>query len=93
MPDIKKVSISSIRAISKEIPIMIKRDNQSSIFLINNPVLHIQTKYIDMYHYYICNDVVSKKINFVYILMEEMLADRLIKHLLYIKFLNFIRQI
>ena len=34
--------------ILEKIPIIIKRDNQSSIFLVNNLVLLTQTKYIDI---------------------------------------------
>lgn len=41
----------------------------------------------------ICDIVTSRGINLLYTPIEEMLADRLIKQLLHIKFLNFIKQL
>ena len=78
--------------ISKKVPITIKEDNQSSISLANNPVLHMQIKHINIQYYYIRNEVTSGRINLMYTPTREMLADGLTKPLSHIKFLNFIRQ-
>lgn len=79
--------------ISEKIPITIKGDNQSSISLANNPVLHTRTKHIDIQHHYIRDEVASGRINLVYTPTGEMLADGLTKPLSHVKFLNIIRQI
>lgn len=69
---------------------MIKEDSQSFIALARNFFLHIYTKHINIQHYYICNEIISGKINLAYIPTEEMLVDRVTKSLLYVKLLNFI---
>lgn len=71
--------------------IEIKKNNQSSIVLAKNPVLHIQTKHIDIQYYYIQDKVSSGRINLIYTLTEEILANRLTKPLSHVKFLNFIK--
>lgn len=73
--------------------ITIKGDNQSSISLAKNPVLHTRTKHIDIQHHYIRDEVTSGRINLVYTPTEEMLADGLTKPLSHVKFLNFIKQL
>ena len=73
--------------------IEIKGDNQSSIALAKNPVLHTRTKHIDIQHHYIRDEVSSGRIRLVYTPTEEMLADGLTKPLSHVKFLNFIRQL
>lgn len=91
MPDTEKISISN-ETISEEIPITLKRGNQSSISLANNPILHTRTKHIDIQHHYIRDEVASGRINLVYTPTGEMLADGLTKPLSHVKFLNFIKQ-
>ncbi len=73
--------------------ITIKGDNQSSISLAKNPVLHTRTEHIDIQHHYICDEVTSGRIYLVYTLTEEMLADGLTKPLSHVKFLNFVKQL
>lgn len=73
--------------------IELKGDNQSSIALAKNPVLHTRTKYIDIQHHYIRDEVTSRRINLVYTPTEEMLADGLTKPLSHVKFFNFIKQL
>ena len=74
------------------VPITLKGDNQSSIALSNNPILHTRTKHIDIQHHYIRDEVTSGRINLVYTPTELMLADGLTKPLSSVKFLNFIRE-
>lgn len=71
--------------------ITLKGDNQSSIALANNPVLHTRTKHIDLQHQYIRDEVTSGRTNLVYTPTEHMLADGLSKPLSSVKFLNFIK--
>ena len=73
--------------------IEIKGDNQSSIALAKNPVLHTRTKHIDIQHHYIRDEVSSGRISLIYTPTEKMLADGLTKPLSHVKFLNFIRQL
>ena len=77
---------------SSSTPITLKGDNQSSIALANNPVLHTRTKHIDIQHHYIRDEVTRGRINLVYTPTELMLADGLTKPLSSVKFLNFIRE-
>lgn len=88
IPDQSQVTTSS-----QNFSIDIKGDNQSSIALAKNPVLHTQTKHIDIQHHYIRDKVTSKRIHLVYTPAEEMLADRLRKPLSLVKFFNFIKQL
>lgn len=72
-------------------PITLKGDHQSSIALVNNPVLQTQTKHIDIQHHYIRDEVTSCKINLVYTATIRMLADGLTKLLSSVKLPNFIK--
>lgn len=45
----------------------IYRDNQSSIKLVKNRVLHARTKHIELQHHYICGRVDEGEITVVYI--------------------------
>lgn len=49
-------------------------------------MLHFKTKYIDIQHYYIRDEVSIRKIELMYIVITEMIADNLIKLLMYVKF-------
>ena len=71
--------------------IKIKGDNQNSIALAKNPVLHTQIKHIDIQYHYICVKVSSGQISLIFTPKVEMLADGLTKPLFHVKFLNFIR--
>lgn len=71
---------------SSSTSITLKGNNQSSIALANNPVLHTRTKHIDIQHHYIRDEVTSGRINLVYTPTELMLADGLTKPLSRVKF-------
>lgn len=72
--------------------IALRGDNQSSIALANNPVLHQRSKHIDIQHHYIRDEVDAKRIELSYIPTEEMIADGLTKPLSAIKYLTFVKQ-
>ena len=84
---------SLVTTSSQNTSINLKGDNQSSIALANNPVLHIWTKHIDIQHHYICDEVTRRRINLVNIPTIEILTDGLTKPLLYMKFFNFMKQL
>lgn len=67
-------------------------DNQGSIALAHNPVLHAQTKHINIQHQYIRDKVCAGRINLTYIPTSEMIADGLTKPLTHVKFHKFVRQ-
>lgn len=72
--------------------IPLKGDNQSSITLAHNPVLHSRTKHIDTQHYYIRDEVSSGRIKLTYVPTTEMIADGLTKPLTHAKFHGFLEQ-
>ncbi|KAK6158638.1 hypothetical protein DH2020_005952 [Rehmannia glutinosa] len=57
----------------KEIPIM--RDNTNAIAIIQNPVLHLRTKHIDVRYHFIRDHVEKKDITLEYISTDKKLAD------------------
>lgn len=59
-----------------------KEDNQESITLAYNPVLHGCTKYIDIQYHYIQDEVFVGKIELSYILTIKMIADGITKLLI-----------
>lgn len=69
----------------------IKGDNQGSIALAHNLVFHTWTKYINIQHYYIRDEVFVGKINLTYISMADIIADGLTKPLMHTKFHKFVR--
>ncbi len=75
-----------------EIVIPLKSDNQGSIALAHNPVFHPRTKYIDIQHHYIRDEVVSKRIELSYVATDQMIADGLTMALTHVKFHRFIEQ-
>lgn len=73
-------SITTLSAlVNLFISLSLKSDNQESIALAHNLVLHIQTKHIDIQHYYIYDIVTEGRINLQYILTSEIIVNRLIK--------------
>jgi hypothetical protein len=56
-------------------------DNQSSLSLTDNPVIHQRTKHVDVQHHYVRNQVALGKIEVWYVPTEEMTADGLTKAL------------
>lgn len=77
----------------KEMIIPLKNNNQGSIVLAHNPTYYSKMKHIDIQYYYICDEIVSQKIELSYIPTEKIIANRLTKALTYIKFYHFIQQI
>lgn len=71
--------------------ILLKDNNQDLIALIHNPGFYLRIKYINIQHHYIRNQVTLKKINLIYVLTNQIIADKLTKTLIYIKFHNFIK--
>ncbi len=75
-----------------QIVIPLKGNNQGSIALAHNPVFHSRIKHIDIQHYYICDEVASKKMELSYVPTDQMIADGLTKALTHVKFYGFIEQ-
>ena len=76
---------------TSQIAILLKSNNQGSIALAHNPVFYLRTKYIDIQHYYIHDEVASKKIELLYLPTHQMIADGLTKILTHVKFHGFIK--
>ncbi len=72
--------------------IPLRGDNQSSIALAHNPVLHSRTKHIDIQHHYIWDDISAGEIQLTYMPTAEMIADGLTKPLTHAKFHGFLEQ-
>lgn len=73
-------------------PILLKRDNQKFIVLAYNPVFYVYIKQIDIKNYYIQDKVTSRKVNLLYILTLEIIADVMTKVLIQAKFYLFVKQ-
>ena len=73
--------------------IILKGNNQSAIALASNPVLHQQTKHIDIQHHYIRDKVNAKRIKICYVPTSKIVADRLTKPLVLVKYHTFIKQL
>ena len=56
-------------------------DNQGVLALAENPEFHQRTKYITMKYHYLCDRVEKGRIEFFYILTEDMVVDGLTKPL------------
>jgi len=64
-------------------------DNQATIKMGSNPVNHSRAKHIDTSYHYVRNKVEEGAIRLEYILIDQMVADGLIKPLESGKFLRF----
>lgn len=53
----------------------------------------MHTKHIHIQYHYIWDKIINKKIKFVYMAIELILADNLTKPLFYMELLNFIKKI
>lgn len=84
MPEEKELTTS--------ITISLKDDNQRSIALTYNSVFHARSKHINIQHHYICDKVVAKKIELLYMPTEDIITDGLTKALTYVKFHGFIAE-
>jgi len=56
-------------------PVVIYYDNISNILLVNNPVYHVRTKYIEVHHHFIKEKVLAKKIDLIHVNTEDQVAD------------------
>jgi hypothetical protein len=56
-------------------------DNQSTIKLAKNPVMHQRTKHIDIKYHYVRNEIIDHNIKLYYLPSKSMLADILTKPL------------
>jgi len=56
-------------------PIVNYYDNISNILLINNPVYHARTKYIEVHHHFIKEKVLAKEIDLIHVSTEEQVAN------------------
>jgi hypothetical protein len=73
--------------------IELRGDNQGSIALGQNPVLHSRTKRIAIQHHYVREEVLAGRIRLVYVSTKDMIADGLTKPLSATLFQGFIRQL
>ncbi len=64
-------------------------NNQKAIALIKNPEFYIKMKHIDIYHHFIREVEFCRLIYLNYIFISDMIADRLTKSFLTLKFTHF----
>jgi hypothetical protein len=67
---------------------LLRVDNKSAIELIKNPVLHGQSKHIEVKYHLVWKSIENGQINMEFIRSEEQLSDILTKPLDKIKFLK-----
>ncbi len=68
---------------------MIYENNQSVIALVKNSQFHARIKHIDIQTHFIREKVIEKFIDLFYVLIDQMIADDLIKSLIRDKFVQF----
>ncbi len=68
---------------------MIYEDNQNAIALIKNSQFHARIKHIDIQTHFIREKVTEESIDLFYVLINQMIADNLIKSLIRDKFVQF----
>ena len=73
----------------QEGPTEIFCDNQSTIQMTKNPVLHGRTKHIELQHHFIRELFQKQEIELIYCSTEEQVADIFTKALAKIKFCKF----
>ena len=73
-------------------PITVYCDNQSSIVLVKNPIVHQRSKHVDIKFYFICDEINKGSILLEFIETEENVADVFTKPMTRIK-LNTFRKI
>jgi hypothetical protein len=69
--------------------IMIYENNQEIIVLIKNSQFHARTKHIDIQIHFIRKKVIEEFLDLFYVLIDQMIADDLIKSLIRNKFVQF----
>ena len=50
-------------------------DNQSAIYLVENPVFHARTKYVKVQYHFIRKKALTWEIKIIHVKIEEQLAD------------------
>jgi hypothetical protein len=84
--------IAWLTSLQKEIsysptaPTSLVSDNQGGIFLAINPAHDHQLKHVDIHYHFIQEYIESKRVNIVYISINDMIADILTKPLEHVKF-------
>jgi hypothetical protein len=68
-------------------------DNQGSIFIASNPVQESCTKHINIQYHYICELVVAKEVELMFVPGEINPTDMFTKNLQKVKFLKFQKQL
>ncbi len=68
---------------------MIYENNQNVIVLIKNSQFHARIKHIDIQTHFIRKKVIEELIDLVYVLIDQMIVDDLIKSLIKNKFIQF----
>jgi hypothetical protein len=68
---------------------MIYKNNQSVIALIKNLQFHARIKHIDIQTHFIKQKVIEESIDLFYVLIDQIIADDLIKSLIKDKFVQF----
>jgi hypothetical protein len=68
---------------------MIYENNQDVIVLIKNSQFHARIKHIDIQIHFIKEKVIEEFIDLFYVLIDQMIADDLIKSLIRDKFVQF----
>jgi hypothetical protein len=68
---------------------VIYENNQDVIALIKSFQFHARTKHIDIQIHFIREKVIEESIDLFYVLIEQMIADDLIKSLIKDKFVQF----
>jgi hypothetical protein len=68
---------------------IIYEDNQNAIVLVKNSQFHARTKHIDIQTHFIKKKVIEGFIDLFYVLIDQMIADDLIKLLIKNKLVQF----
>jgi hypothetical protein len=68
---------------------MIYEDNQNVIVFVKNFQFHARIKHIDIQTHFIKKKVIEEFIDLFYVLIDQMIADDLIKSLIRDKFVQF----
>lgn len=68
-------------------------DNQSAIFLAENPVFHARTKHVEIHYHFIREKVLQGEIDLEYIKTEHQIADLFTKGLSVNKLESFYQQL
>ena len=61
--------------------IKLKSDNQATISITKDPIHHDRTKHVEIDHYFIEKKIENSKVQLIYTLTREQLADILTKAL------------